>query len=152
MQRSNRWLVVILLIMVALQLAACSQSSTDPAEAESDISPAQIEHLDGVNPTRVTLTADAARRLDIQTGVVHEEQVKGQERTVIPYAAVLYDPEGNTWTYTSDAPLTYLREPINIDRIEGDIAVLTDGPALGTTVVTIGAEELFGAEEEFEEE
>ena len=35
---------------------------------------------------------------------------------------------------------------IEVDRIDGDTAHLTEGPEAGTSVVTLGAAELFGAE------
>jgi hypothetical protein len=143
-------MVMILLILAALPLAACTQVVAEPIAEESG--PAQVEHLEGANPSRIVLTEDAAQRLDIQTAQVHEEQVNGTERTVIPYAAVLYDAEGNTWTYTNSEPLTFVRQPITVDRIQDGLAVLVDGPASGTAVVTIGATELYGSEAEFEEE
>jgi hypothetical protein len=65
---------------------------------------------------------------------------------VAPYAAVLYDARGNTWAYTTPKPLTFVRQAIHIDYIEGDLAVLSDGPPSGTEVVIVGAAELFGAE------
>jgi hypothetical protein len=65
---------------------------------------------------------------------------------VVPYAAVLYDARGNTWVYTNPTPLTFVRHAIHIDYIEGDLAVLSDGPPSGTEVVTVGPAELFGAE------
>ena len=68
------------------------------------------------------------------------------QRQVVPYAAVLYDAKGDTWVYTNPNPLTFVRHPIHIDYIEGDLAVLSDGPAAGTAVVLVGAAELFGAE------
>jgi hypothetical protein len=68
------------------------------------------------------------------------------QRLVIPYAAVVYGLEGETWVYTNPEPLVYIREPIGIDYIEGDTVVLSEGPASGTPVVVIGAAELFGAE------
>jgi hypothetical protein len=46
----------------------------------------------------------------------------------------------------SSAPNTYAREPITVDFIEGDRAVLTAGPAAGTVIVTVGAAELYGTE------
>jgi hypothetical protein len=67
-------------------------------------------------------------------------------RKVIPYAAVLYDVQGNTWVYTNPEPLVFVREPIFVDYIEGDLVVLLEGPAAGTPVVTVGVAELFGAE------
>lgn len=149
MQHLKLWLVVVL-ILAALQLAACSQSAAEETIEES--SPAQVEHLVGANPSRIVLTEEAAQRLDIQTAPIHEEQVNGTSQRVMPYAAVLYDPEGNTWTYTNAEPLTFVRQPISVDRIEGDIAVLAAGPASGTEVVTVGGAELYGSESEFEEE
>jgi hypothetical protein len=98
------------------------------------------------------LTAEAAQRIDIQTAPAREEQVGGAQRTVIPYAALLYDPEGNTWVYTNSEPLTFVRQPISVDHIDGDMVVLSDGLSAGTAVVTVGAAELYGSESEFEEE
>jgi hypothetical protein len=73
--------------------------------------------------------------------------MEGSEtQLVIPYGAVLYDAEGDTWAYTSPAPLTYVRESISVGRIEGDEAILSEGPAPGMEVVTVGVAELFGAE------
>jgi len=66
--------------------------------------------------------------------------------TSIPYAAVIYDTEGNTFVYTNPAPLTFVRAPIMIDRIEGDQAVLSEAIDSGTSVVTLGVSELYGAE------
>jgi hypothetical protein len=67
-------------------------------------------------------------------------------RKIVPYSAVLYDLRGDTWTYTRPAPLTYVRQRVTLDYIEGEVAVLLDGPSIGTDVVTVGAIELFGAE------
>jgi hypothetical protein len=73
----------------------------------------------------------------------------GKPQKVIPYAAELYDPRGDTWTYTNPEPLIFVRHRIDVDFIEGDRAVLREGPATGTTVVTAGAAELFGVEHKF---
>jgi len=70
----------------------------------------------------------------------------GAPRKVVPYAAVLYGVNGETWVYTNPEPLVFLRSPITIDYIDGDLAVLSEGPAVGTAVVTLGAAELFGTE------
>lgn len=70
----------------------------------------------------------------------------GAQQKVVPYAAVLYDRHGETWTYTCPEPLVYVRAPIVVDYIDGDLAVLSEGPPAGTEVVTAGASELFGAE------
>jgi len=136
-------MIVILLILAAFQLGACSQT---PPVTASKIQPAQVEKIEGTELNRVVLTEKAAQRLDIQTAPVREEQMNGTQRLVVPYAAVIYDVHGETWTYTSPAPLTFVREPITVDYIEGDMAVLVDGPATGTEVVMVGAAELYGAD------
>ena len=59
---------------------------------------------------------------------------------------MIYDIEGNTWIYTSPAPLTFVREQIVIDRIEGDQAFLSKEPEFDAPIVTVGVAELYGAE------
>ena len=73
----------------------------------------------------------------------------GKPQKVIPYSAVLYDARGNSWTYTNPEPLVFVRHRIDVEYIEGDRAVLKEGPATGTKVVTAGAAELFGVEQKF---
>ncbi len=80
--------------------------------------------------------------------VLVELTLSAQEtlRKVVPYAAVLYGVNGETWVYSSPEPLVFVRQPILIDYIEGDMAILSEGPEAGTAVVTVGAAELFGTE------
>jgi hypothetical protein len=138
------------LIVACLPLAACAPRAS---VAEESVSHAfKVEAIEGSELKLVTLTAEAAQRLDIQTTTLRSMQVKGMMRKVVPYAAILYDKEGNTWVYTSTESLAFVRARVTIDYVDGDLAILSDGPALGTTVVTVGAAELFGSEEEFEEE
>lgn len=143
MQYRNRSLMVPL-VVAGLALAACHQNSAPTAK----IKPATVEHVEGSDMARVTLTERAAQRLDIKTTAVLNPQLtrSGARRTLVPYAAVLYDAQGVTWVYTSPANLVYVRHRITVDYIEGDQAVLTDGPPSGTQVVTQGGQELFGAE------
>lgn len=157
MPRRNRWMAVVPII-AGLHLAACHSSPSKAVKTK----PAQVEHVEGTELSRVTLTPKAAERLDIQTALVREARVvrsastptvreaqmtqSGARRTVVPYAAVLYDPKGVTWVYTSPANLVFVRHRVMVDYIEGDQAVLTDGPPVGTPVVTVGGQELFGAE------
>jgi hypothetical protein len=149
MKRIYRWEVVVLLL-ASLQLTACKQ--TLDAAAEEEKGPAKVEHLKGAQPARVTLTESAAKRLDIQTDKIRDVELEGTMRRVIPYAAVLYDPDGDTWTYTNPEPLLYVRHHITVDSIDGEAAVLSEGPPSGTAVVIVGAAELYGSEVEFEEE
>ena len=144
MQHINRWMMVIVLILAALNVAACSETSA--ANAPTKIQPAQVEKIEGTELNRVTLTEKAVQRLNLQTAPVSEEQVDGAQQLAVPYSAVIYDLEGKTWIYISSAPLTYVREPITVDHIEGDMAFLAEGPAAGTEVVTVGVPELYGAD------
>jgi hypothetical protein len=64
----------------------------------------------------------------------------------VPYAAVLYDAQGETWVYTNPEKLVFVRTQVKIDRIDGDVALLLEGPPSGTSIVTVGLAELFGAE------
>jgi len=67
-------------------------------------------------------------------------------RSVVPTSSMLYDAKGKTWVYTSPEPMVFVRHAITVDHIDGDRVVLSDGPASGTTVVTVGAAELLGTE------
>jgi len=150
MKFAYRWTAVVAL-GACLALSGC-KNGTDTAAAEEDSGPAKVEHMEGNEPARVTLTEDAIKRIDVQTAAVRQMEVDGTMRVVIPYAAVLYDTGGDTWTYVSPETGVYVRTHITIDRIDGDMAVLVNGPALGSAVVIVGAAELFGSETEFEEE
>ena len=144
--------MVVALIIAALVISAVIAGlnlSSDPqavAELASKGEPAKVEQVEGSELSRVILSEKAAERLAIQTEPVRDEQVSGAQRKVIPYGAVLYDAQGKTWTYTSPEPLTFVRQEITVDRIEGDLAILTEGPPLGTSVVKVGAAELIGTE------
>lgn len=131
------WIVAIAVVLPLL-LTACGGSSG----SEESSGPATVELIEGTDISRITLTAKAIERLDIQTGTV---ATSGAGK-VIPYAAVLYSPTGETWAYVSTKPMTFMRHAIVVDRIDGDKAFLSKGPAAGTKVATVGVAELYGAE------
>lgn len=101
-----------------------------------------VEEIPGSELSRITLSAKAVERLGIDTAAVVED---GAQLT-LPYAAVLYDSEGRTWAYATPAENVFVRHEIVVDRVEGDVAFVADGPPAGTEVVTTGAAELFGTE------
>jgi hypothetical protein len=86
--------------------------------------------------------------LEVGQAVLVELTLAAQEtlHKIVPYQAVLYGVHGETWVYSNPEPLVYVRLPIVIDFIEGDLAYLSEGPQVGTAVVTVGASELFGTE------
>lgn len=99
---------------------------------------------DGVN--QVVLTPEASDRLVMQTAAITEEGLNGTARLTVPYASLIYDTSGGTWVYTHPAPLTYVRAPVSVDRIEGDRVYLTDGPPPGTEVAVTSVAELYGTD------
>lgn len=147
-QRGSRILVVAAFVVV------CAGCGTSKPAAATAMEPATLERVAGSDLQRVRLTQRASERLGIQTAVVRDATVarkgapaeSGARRIVVPYAAVLYDIRGDTWTYVSPEPLVFVRHPIRVDYIEGDLAVLHEGPPSGTAVVTVGVAELFGIE------
>lgn len=143
MQHRNRWLIVVLII-AGLQLSACERKSG----AHHAEHPAQVEHIEGTALSRVTLTEKAAQRIDLKTDQVREAKVKrsASPRKVVPYSSLIYDPQGQTWIYTSPKPRTFIRHKVEVDYIEADIAVLNEGPPTGTVVASVGVAELYGTE------
>ncbi len=94
------------------------------------------------------LISNPGHGLAVGQAVLVELTLSAQEtlHKVVPYAAVLYGVHGETWVYTNPERLVFERQPIVIDYIEGDLALLSEGPEVGTAVVTVGAAELFGTE------
>jgi hypothetical protein len=123
-----------------LAVAGCADLEES---AESGYQPAVVEEVDGADVKQVSFVPDAARRVSLRTAAV---QPSRDGRSVVPYAALVYDPEGSVWVYTVPERLTFIRVPVTVDRITGNRASLTSGPTVGTRVVTRGAAEVYGAE------
>jgi hypothetical protein len=143
MLRRRRWMTGILII-TGLLLSACASVAEEEGALHD---PATLEPIEGSDVSRVTLTEEAAVRLDIEVDPV----LLTGSATTIPYAAVFYTATGDTWTYTNPEPLTFVRVPIVVDHIRGDDVFLSDGPPPGMDVVTQGAAELYGTETGVEE-
>jgi hypothetical protein len=143
--RGNRLAVFIIAVFVAVFTAlfatGCGQT-TEAAPSEGE--PAAIAEVPGTDLHRLTLTEHAVERVGIETAVIATDPQTG--KLTVPYGAILYDSSGNAWVYANPEPRVYVREAITVQRINGDVAVLTDGPPAGTVVVTTGAEELLGTE------
>lgn len=66
---------------------------------------------------------------------------------VIPYDALIYDVEGGNWVYIKEpGALAFTLHSVTVDYIEGDLVFLSDGPPVGSEVVTSGVMELYGLE------
>ena len=146
MKTIHRWIVLALaLMLVSLLLSACGSRGI-PVTGGEKPKPAQLEPIEGSDLQRVLLTEKAAQRIDVQTAPVTSRMVNGSSRDVVPYAAVIYDTEGNTWVYTNPEPLVFVRAPVVIDFIEGDEVILSKGMGSDARVVTVGVAELYGTE------
>ncbi len=147
MTSNGRIKIGFLTIVWALPFMACQQQQNSYHKIE----PAHIEHIEGSDLARITLTEKAAERLDIQTSVVREVVMADDatiSQKVVPYASTIYDAQGHTWVYTNPEKLVYVRHEIIVDFIDGNNAVLLEGPPKGTSIVTVGVAELYGTEHE----
>lgn len=121
-------------------LSGCT-STRGPHEAEYP-APAAVASIPGSRVNTVTLTELGARRLGIRT----QQVAAAPAGSTIPLTALVYGPDGDAWTYEQTAALTYVRQPVVVDRIDAGTVVLRSGPPVGTPVVTLGGQELLGAE------
>jgi hypothetical protein len=132
---------------LGLALSACSHAAdSSAAPGQGTDKPAVAVAIPGTDEKKITLTADAARRVGIETAAVRRVAATGGGQDVIPVSAVYYDGTGGTWVYTSPAPLQYVRASVRLGPITGDTVVLEQGPAAGTLVVSVGEAELYGVE------
>lgn len=131
--------VAMLLLLGAIPLLSGCASA--PAEAAKDEAVTVVK-VGEVN--EMTLTPKAAERLGMKTTTVAAGPAGG--RLTIPLSALLYDPDGKTFVYTSPKDLVFKRADVKVLRITAGTVVLSSGPAVGTDVVTIGAAELFGVD------
>lgn len=132
--KPKNFFLFLFVTLIALSLAACGPKSITTEK----INPSTLEEIEGSELQRVILTEKAAERIGVQTVPV--------DGMVVPYSAVIYDIEGNTWVYTNPEELTFVRAPIVVDRIEGDQAFLSQELETDAPVVTVGVIEIYGAE------
>jgi hypothetical protein len=130
-----------LLVPAGLALAGCA-AGTAQGQGPAVENPAAVEQASDGGPGVVTLSAAAVDRLAIETAPVADSDGV----LTIPYAAVVYEPDGTSWAYVETGPRTYQRQAIEIDGVSGDEVTLTSGPPADTPVVVQGAAELVGVE------
>ncbi|HEX6580717.1 MAG TPA: hypothetical protein VF195_07590, partial [Actinomycetota bacterium] len=85
---------------------------------------------------------DAARRIGLDT--VPTTGRGG--RTVVPESAIWVDVNGDEWVYTNPETLVFVRAQVVVKRYDDGLAYLSDGPAPGTEVASVGVPELIGSE------
>ena len=137
--------VAALFVLAAFPLSGCADVATATATKPK---PFKLEKPEGTSLTRLRIEQRVSDRIRIKTSTVREVERFGGEtaRKVVDYAAVVYEPKGDTAVYTNPEPLVFVRTPVKVDSIDGDLAVLADGPPAGTAVVIVGTAELLGME------
>lgn len=126
-------------------LAGCAAPPVPAAKVDGS---SRLELLDGNRFKRVVLTARAAEQIGLQTAPVMAIPASGPGggRLALPRGALLYESSGTALVYTNSEPLAFVGHPVVIESIDGERAVLSEGPPPGTQVVIVGAAELFGIE------
>ncbi|HEY7441416.1 MAG TPA: hypothetical protein VH701_03275 [Vicinamibacterales bacterium] len=143
MNRGNRWLVAGL-AGLCLPLGACARH----LETHEAHHPVEVVRIEGSEINRITMTEQAVERIGLKTDTVRERQVSRSDapRTVVPHSSLIYDPKGQTWVYTSPEPRTFVKQKVDVEYVEDDLAVLKEGPPVGTVVVSTAAAEVYGAD------
>ena len=139
MSHRNCWTFGGLVLAAALLTGCTPKAEAAPPPAVT------VKDVEGTDLKLITLSDQATQRLGLETVEVAATTIAGA-KTVVPYAAVLYDLDGLTWVYTNPTGLDFVRHQITVDRIVGGDALLTDGPPVGTKIVTVGVAELHGVE------
>jgi RND family efflux transporter MFP subunit len=79
-------------------------------------------------------------------GVVLEFSTAAGDAPAVPFSAVLYDIYGGTWVYESLGNHAYARRRVEVREVSGGMATLRRGISVGTSVVVVGAAELYSSE------
>ncbi|MDX6592925.1 MAG: hypothetical protein QOJ13_2121 [Gaiellales bacterium] len=128
------------LIVACLGLSACGEVESATV---SGYQPSKVQPEAGTESgVRVTFTQEGADRTGLETAPVRPSGTN----SVVPYAAVIYDPQGLTYVYSRVAPLAFVRVQVVIERVDGNAVLLSKGPAVGTEVVTVGSIQVYGTE------
>ena len=142
MKTARSYGIASLFMAAGLGLAGCQASASGSEAEEAIAAAASVETDPDGGPARLTVTEEALERLRLETAPVES----GSAGLSVPYAAVIYDAEGDTWVFVELEPGVFQREAITVSAVEGDRVALSAGPAAGTEVVTVAAAELVGVE------
>jgi hypothetical protein len=123
--------------IAAVSLAGCASAGTGEAR---QVPPARMVQTGRTKS--VQLTPLGAQRIGIATA---RPAAKGT-LVVVPFDALLYEPDGRTAVYVQTARLTYTRHFITVWKIAGDQVFVRRGLTADQPVVTVGAEELLGVQ------
>ena len=144
--KNGKYLIAAAIIIAGLAVWSAFASNEGQAVTENHDAPAHVEAIEGSEFSRVTLTQRAAERIDVQIGEASDKEIGGATHRVVPYSAIVYDAQGNTFVYTNPEQLVFVRAAVTVDRIDGEFAILSEGPKAGTKVASVGGALLWGTE------
>src|SRR5262245_40824555 len=117
MIRMNHWCAAALLAAL-MPLTGCQKQSKPQT-----IVPATAEKIEGSKVKKITFTERAVERVGLKLGEVSEQKGPRHEspQLAVPYGALIYDPDGTEWVYTSPEPRVFIREKVKVDYIHGAV-------------------------------
>ena len=145
---------ILVTYLVFTLLIGCHNREENNNTSEAQL-PASIVKEPGEKFNLIVLSPDAANRINLELVPLEMREVPAPPATKItttatlkqvPYSAIIYGINGETWVYIQVRPLTFRREAVTIERIQGDAVLLSQGPPANTQIVAQGASELYGVE------
>lgn len=126
-------------------MSGCASSTAGPSATEK---PATVEAVPGTDAKKVVLTEQAVTRLGVKIDTVATTAVIGADRptTSVPYSALIYDVNGITWIFEEVEPRSFLRKRVDVQIVNGETVIMTNGPPVGSRIVIVGAAVLYGTE------
>jgi hypothetical protein len=137
--------VALPIVIAVAALAGCHGATSSAASGDGGGPPpsARMERTGPNGALSVVLTRLGAQRAGIATAAAG---TASQGRAVVPDSALLYQPDGSSVIYAVTGPLTYTLATVGVASIQGSQVYVT-GLTPGTTVVTVGGEELLGVQD-----
>ncbi|MCW2931114.1 MAG: hypothetical protein JWM19_2076 [Actinomycetia bacterium] len=126
-------------VAMTAAVAGCSTSSSTASEPPTF----KLVTSPGTAEPTIVLTQLGATRIGLRTALVAAG--RGGDAS-FPYAALLYESNGQAAVYVSTGTLRFQREFVSVDTITGDTVTVTSGVTPGQSVATEGAEELLGVQ------
>jgi hypothetical protein len=135
--------VTVAAVAVAAALTAAGSGCSTSSSTASPPPTSKLVQRPGSSQPSIVLTQLGAERIGLRTAPVTVGQ--GGEAT-FPYAALLYEPDGQAAVYVATGQLTFTRHFVTVDTIYGNTVTVRSGVSPGERVATDGAEELLGVQ------
>ncbi len=129
-------------LLAAFVLAGLAGCGPAPSGTAAQVPPARMERIGNSRTLSVVLTPLGARRIGIETA----QAVANGPLILVPYSALLYEPNGQTAVYVKVSALVYTRRFVTVSTVNDNEVMLTAGLQPGTEVVSRGGEELLGVQ------